>query len=94
MFLIQNMRIADAYEMAARNDPSDVSFDQGKMYKHLVQRSEKGRFWTFSAIVEHRFSKRQTYGTNLFFYCSMPKCWDDMVKCEFVISDPSTVNNR
>ena len=27
-------------------------------------------------------------------YCSMPKCWDDMVQCEFVISDPSTVNNR
>ena len=54
MFLIQNMRIADAYELAARNDPSDVSFDQGKMCKHLVQCSEKGRFWTFSAIVEHR----------------------------------------
>ena len=54
MFLIQNMRIADAYELAARNDPSDVSFDQGKMYKHLVQCSEKGRFWTVSAIVKHR----------------------------------------
>ena len=26
MFLIQNMRIADAYELAARNDSSDVSF--------------------------------------------------------------------
>ena len=44
MFLIQNMRIADAYELAARNNPSDVSFDQGKMCKHLVQCSEKGRF--------------------------------------------------
>ena len=41
-----------------------------------------------------RFSKRQTYDTNLICYCSMPKCWDDMVQCEFVISDPSTVNNR
>ena len=50
-FLIQNMRIADAYELAARNDPSDVFFDQGKMCKHLVQCSEKG---TFSVIVEHR----------------------------------------
>ena len=28
------MRIANAYELAARNDPSDVSFDQGKMHKH------------------------------------------------------------
>ena len=54
MFLIQNMRIFDAYELAARNGPSDVSFDQGKMYKHLVQCSEKGRFWTFSVIIEHR----------------------------------------
>ena len=54
MFLIQNMPIAHAYELAARNEPSDVSFDQGKMYKHLVQCSEKGRFWTFSAIVENR----------------------------------------
>ena len=54
MFLIQNVRIADAYELAARNDPSDVSFDQGKMCKHLVQWSEKGRFWNLSAIVEHR----------------------------------------
>ena len=44
MFLIQNMRIFDAYELAARNGPSDVSFDQGKMYKHLVQCSDKGRF--------------------------------------------------
>ena len=44
MFLIQNMRIADAYELVARNDLSDVSFDQGNMYKHLVQCSEKGRF--------------------------------------------------
>ena len=26
MFLIQNMRIADAYELAAINDPSDTSF--------------------------------------------------------------------
>ena len=47
MFSIQNMRIADAYELAARNDPSDVSFDQGKMYRHLVQCSEKGRFEPF-----------------------------------------------
>ena len=53
MFLIQNMRIADAYELY-RNDLSDVSFDQGNMYKHLVQCSEKGRFLTFSAIIEHR----------------------------------------
>ena len=44
MFSIQNMRIADAYELAARNDPSDFSFDQGKMCKHFVQCSEKGRF--------------------------------------------------
>ena len=36
MFLIQNMRTANAYELAAGNDPSDVSFDQGKMGKHLV----------------------------------------------------------
>ena len=36
MLLIQNMRIADAYELAAGNDLSDVSFDQGKMGKHLV----------------------------------------------------------
>ena len=37
MFLIQNMHIADAYELADRNDPSDVPFDQGKMCRHLVQ---------------------------------------------------------
>ena len=36
MLLIQNMRIADAYELAAGNDLSDVSFDQGKMDKRLV----------------------------------------------------------
>ena len=37
------MRIAYAYELAAGNDPLDVSFDQGKIYKHLLQCSEKGR---------------------------------------------------
>ena len=36
MFLIRNMRIANAYEPAAGNDPSDVSFDQRKMRKYLV----------------------------------------------------------
>ena len=36
MLLIQNTRIANAYELTAGNDPSDVSFDQGKMGKHLV----------------------------------------------------------
>ena len=30
MFLIQNMRIVNAYELAAGNDPSGVSFGQGK----------------------------------------------------------------
>ena len=44
MFLVQNMHIADAYELAARNDPSDVPFDQGKMCRHLVQCSDRGRF--------------------------------------------------
>ena len=44
MFLFQNMRIANAYELAAGNDTSDVSFDQGKMRNHLVQCLEKGRF--------------------------------------------------
>ena len=44
MFLFQNMRIANAYELAAGNDTSDFSFDQGKMRKHLVQCLEKGRF--------------------------------------------------
>ena len=33
MFLFQNMRIANAYELAAGNDTSDVSFDQGKCVK-------------------------------------------------------------
>ena len=33
---VQNMRIVNAYELAAGNDPSDVSFDQGKMGKYLV----------------------------------------------------------
>ena len=36
MFLIRNMRITNACELAAGNDLSDVSFDQGKMRKHLV----------------------------------------------------------
>lgn len=44
LFLTQDMRIADAYELAARNDPSDVSFDEGKMCKLLAQCSEKSRF--------------------------------------------------
>ena len=35
MFLFQNMRIANVYELAAGNDLSDVSFEQGKMRKHL-----------------------------------------------------------
>ena len=41
------MRIANAYEQAAGNDPSDVSFDQGKMRKYLAQSSERGRFEPF-----------------------------------------------
>ena len=29
-----------------------------------------------------RFNKRQTYDIDLFCYCSMPECWDDMLQCE------------
>ena len=54
MFLIQNMRITDAYKLEARNDLSDVPFDQEKICKHLVQCLEKGHFQTFSMIVKHR----------------------------------------
>ena len=50
MFLIKNIRIVNAYELAAVN----VSFDRGKMDKHLILCLEKSRFWTFSAVVEHR----------------------------------------
>ena len=39
--------IANTYELAAGNDPLDVSFDQGKMHKHLVQSLEKCRFEPF-----------------------------------------------
>ena len=39
--------IAFAYELADGNDPSDVSFDQGKMRQHLVQCLEKGRLEAF-----------------------------------------------
>ena len=39
---------AFAYELADGNDPSDVSFDQGKMCQHLVQCLEKGRLEAFS----------------------------------------------
>ena len=47
MFFIQIMRIADAYELAAGNDPLDVSFDQGKIYKHLVNVRRKVVFEPF-----------------------------------------------
>ena len=36
MFLIKNMCIANAYELAAGNDPSNVSFDQRKTGLQLV----------------------------------------------------------
>ena len=75
--------IANAYELAAGNDPSDVSFDQGKMRKHLVQCLEKGRFEPFPRQSNTaRFNERKTCDINLFCYCSMPECSDDMVQCE------------
>ena len=75
--------IANAYELAAGNDPSDVSFDQGKMRKHLVQSLEKCRFEPFPRQSNTaRFNKRQTCNINLFCYCSMPECWDDIVQYE------------
>ena len=76
--------IAFAYELADGNDPSDVSFDQGKMRQHLVQCLEKETFRSFSKTAEHccRFNKRQTHDIDLFCYCSMPECRDDMLQCE------------
>ena len=75
--------IAFAYELADGNDPSDVSFDQGKMRQHLVQCLEKGRLEAFPRQLNTaRFNKRQTYDIELFCYCSMPECWDDMLQCE------------
>ena len=65
------------------NDPSDVSFDQEKMRQHLVQCLEKGRLEAFPRQLNTaRFNKRQTYDIELFCYCSMPECWDDMLQCE------------
>ena len=75
--------IAFAYELANGNDPSDVSFDQGKMRQHLVQCLEKGRLEAFPRQLNTaRFNKRQTYDIGLFCYCSMPECWDDMLQCD------------
>ena len=75
-------RIADAYELA---NCASILFNVRRKvaFEPFPRQSNTARF-----------SKRQTYNTNLFYYCSMPKCWDDMIECEFVISDPSTVNNR
>ena len=40
-------------------------------------------FWTFPRQSNtSRFNKRQTCNIYLFYYCSMPECWDDMVQCE------------
>ena len=65
MFLIQNMRIANAYELAAGNDPSDVSFDRGKMCNHIVQCLENGRFEPFPRQSNTaRFIKRLTCAIN------------------------------
>ena len=72
--------IPNAYELAVGNDPWDVSFDQGKMRKHLVQCLEKGRFEPFPRQSNTaRFTERKTCDINLFCYCSMPECWNIMV---------------
>ena len=83
MSLIQNMRIVNAYELAAGNDPSDVSFDKGKIGKHLVKCWRKVVFEPFPRQSNNaRFNKRQTCDTDLFCHCSMLEYWDDMVQCE------------
>lgn len=62
------------------------SFDQGQMRQHLVHCLEKGRLEAFPRQLNTaRFNKRQTYDIDLFCYCSMPECWDDMLQCEFFI---------
>ena len=54
MFFIQNMRIVNAYELAAGNDPSDVSFDQGKKCASIqFNVLRKFAFEPFP-IIEHR----------------------------------------
>ena len=75
--------IAFAYELAAGNDPSDVSFEQGKMREHLVKCLERGLFEPFPRNeVTLRFNKRQNCDIRLFCSCSRPECWDDMIQCE------------
>ena len=63
--------IAFAYELAAGNagNPSDVSFEQGKMREHLVKCLERGLFKPFPRNkVTPRFSKSQNYHIRLFCY--------------------------
>ena len=74
--------IANAYELTAGNDPSDVSFDQGKMRKYLVQCLENVVLNLFHDSRTLLDSKRKTCDINLFCYCSMPECSDDIVQCE------------
>ena len=67
VFLLKKCEIAFAYELADGNDPSDVSFDQGKMRQHLVQCLEKGRLEAFPRQLNAaRFNKRQTYDKHIF----------------------------
>ena len=67
------------YKLAAGNDSSDVSFDQGKMREHLVQRLEKGCFELFPRRSNTaRLRKRKNSDIDLFCHCLMPECWDDM----------------
>ena len=75
--------IAFAYELAAGNNPSDVSFEQGKMREHLVRCLERGHFEPFPRDkATPRFSKRQNCDIRLFCSCLRPECWDDMIQCE------------
>ena len=73
---------AFAYELADGNNPSDIFFDQGKMRQHLVQCLENGCLEAFPRQLNSATcNKRQTYDIDLFCYCSMPECWDDMLQC-------------
>ena len=80
MFLIQNMRIVNAYELASRGM---FLLTKGNGQELSLMSGERSFLNLFRDSRTSLDSIRDKLVTLIFFcHCSMPECWDDVVQCE------------
>ena len=81
--------LAFACDLASGNDPSEIEYCQSGMRQHLISCLENEHFEPFPRQDRQqkfpRRSQRVNCDIDLFCFCCMPECYDNMIQCDLCI---------